>query len=225
MNYLKEINAFHDEVELNEVSASASLLWYVLMQFNNKTGWKEEFTVPTAAVLVKSAMSEKMFLRARKELAEKGYLSFRSGSRHSSPSYTMISCVKEAGGADKREDSREGVEGDFIKRKERRGKEEPGRPHLFYEQNVGTLSPHVAERITAWAEELPDDVVTSAMGVAVENNKRSFRYIESILKNWQARGVRSLADVEREERRPREEADRASVWMAMYEEKREETVG
>lgn len=51
MNYLKEINAFIDEKDLNSLSLPASMLWCVLIQFNNKTGWKEEFTVPTSSTL------------------------------------------------------------------------------------------------------------------------------------------------------------------------------
>ena len=46
MNYLKELNAFLDQLELEELSLSASMLWISLMHFNNKVGWKKEFAVP-----------------------------------------------------------------------------------------------------------------------------------------------------------------------------------
>ncbi|MFG6147481.1 hypothetical protein [Halobacillus sp. B23F22_1] len=159
MNYLKEIIAFQDEVELNELTVSASLLWYKLMHFNNKTGWKSEFTVPTSAILVKTGLSESSFLRARKELAEKGYITFVAGTRNQAPTYHMISQVKEqqtdVAEEGMTEEVKEGMKEEtavLFKRKEKRKKERVGgarmQPHTFYEQNIGMLTPFMAEKLT-----------------------------------------------------------------------------
>ncbi|QAS53461.1 DnaD domain protein [Halobacillus litoralis] len=236
MNYLKEINAFHDEVELNSLSASASLLWYVLMQFNNKTGWKKEFTVPTAAILVKSGLSESSFLRARKELEEKGYILFQSGSRHQTPTYQMISQVKdkEIGQVEdivkeRVTDETEDSVTDSFKRKERKRKEGEGggrNPFAFYEQNFGVLTPFMAEKLTDWCRRISDELVMEAMKIATQHNKLFFNYCEGILKRWENQQVRTLADVERVEsktpHKKRKKEERASELKRMVNEYRKE---
>ncbi|WP_156914188.1 hypothetical protein [Paucisalibacillus globulus] len=45
MNYIKEINAFYDLMELEPLSASAVNLWHTLLHINNKARWMMEFTV------------------------------------------------------------------------------------------------------------------------------------------------------------------------------------
>ncbi|WP_231572548.1 hypothetical protein [Halobacillus sp. BBL2006] len=47
MNYLKELNAFLDQLEMEELSLSASMLWISLMHFNNKVGWKKNLRSDT----------------------------------------------------------------------------------------------------------------------------------------------------------------------------------
>ncbi|MGP4060998.1 DnaD domain protein [Halobacillus sp. H74] len=240
MNYLKEINAFHDEVELNSLSASASLLWYVLMQFNNKTGWKKEFTVPTAAILVKSGLSESTFLRARKELEEKRYILFQSGSRHQTPGYQMISQVKDKeigqvedivkeGAADEVKDETEDSATDSFKRKERKRKEGEGggrNPFAFYEQNFGMLTPFMAEKLTDWCRRISDELVMEAMKIATQHNKLFFNYCEGILKRWENQQVKTLADVERVEaktpNKKRKKEERTSELKRMVNEYRKE---
>ncbi|WP_082232911.1 DnaD domain protein [Halobacillus massiliensis] len=237
MNYIKEMNAFHDELELNGVSSSAQVLWYLLMQFNNKTGWKQEFSVPTAAILVKSGLPESTFLRARRELEEKGYIHFQGGSRTKTPAYEMISQVKESQAAEEPKDrvkeeamdeNKDSAE-DLFKRKERKRKENVGgsrQPHTFYEQNLGMITPFMAEKITDWCERLSDEVVIESMRIAVEHNKLFFSYCEGILKRWENQQVKTLADVKRVEAKPerksRKKDDRAIKLKAMVDEFRKE---
>ncbi|GGF22837.1 hypothetical protein GCM10010954_22050 [Halobacillus andaensis] len=238
MNYLKEINAFFDEKDLNSLSASASLLWYVLMQFNNKTGWKEEFTVPTSSVLVKLGLGENAFLRARKELETKGYITFKAGTKHQAPTYRMISQVKasamdewgdiqgdEPGVEEKVE---QGVkQGALFKRKEERKKERVGgarmQPHTFYEQNIGMLTPFMAEKLTDWCDRLTNELVMEAMKIAVRHNKLFFHYCEGILKRWEKAGVQSIVDVRRNEKQPADnKEERQSEAKRLIEEYRKE---
>ncbi|MBP1971347.1 hypothetical protein J2Z83_003486 [Virgibacillus natechei] len=74
MNYIKELNAFHNRLETNPLSASAANLWHVLMHVNNKPGWLKEFTVAVSVLCAKAALTESTFKRARAELDEKGYI-------------------------------------------------------------------------------------------------------------------------------------------------------
>lgn len=65
-----------------------------------------------------------------------------------------------------------------------------GRPNVFtlYEQNIGALTPLVAEELRDAEEEYPIEWIEDAMRQAVEYNKRNWRYVYGILRRWQAEG-------------------------------------
>ncbi len=77
------------------------------------------------------------------------------------------------------------------------------RPNVYvlYEQNIGALTPLLAERLQAAEREYPAAWIEEAIGIAVENNARKWRYIEAILEDWKTKGRD-----EREDRRDTEEA-------------------
>lgn len=64
------------------------------------------------------------------------------------------------------------------------------RPNIFrlYEENIGPLTPLIAEALREAETEYPDDWVQDAFRIAVENNKRNWRYIQAILRSWQEKG-------------------------------------
>lgn len=63
-------------------------------------------------------------------------------------------------------------------------------PNLFrlYEENIGPLTPLIADTLRAAQEEYPEDWITEAIQIAVRNNVRRWNYISSILKRWQEEG-------------------------------------
>lgn len=63
-------------------------------------------------------------------------------------------------------------------------------PDIFtlYEQNIGMLTPMIAEELREAEKLYPEDWIRDAVGEAVSLNKRSWRYIERILENWSAQG-------------------------------------
>lgn len=67
---------------------------------------------------------------------------------------------------------------------------EPERPTIFrlYEQNVGLLSPLIADQLVKAMERYPREWIEDAIGEAVAYNRRSWRYIQRILQNWAATG-------------------------------------
>jgi len=95
MNYIREINAFYDWLETNELSTSAISLWYALMHINNKTGWKNEFTVALSVLSIKSGLSPRAVTNARKELTEKGRIKWESRNGNQAAQYTVNSLVEE----------------------------------------------------------------------------------------------------------------------------------
>jgi DnaD/phage-associated family protein len=66
----------------------------------------------------------------------------------------------------------------------------PERPNVFrlYEQNVGPLTPLIADHLVQALETWPVEWIEDAVGEAVAYNKRSWRYIQRILEGWQSQG-------------------------------------
>ena len=78
----------------------------------------------------------------------------------------------------------------------------------FYEENIGLLSPLVAEKLDYWAEDTEEPLVLLALEKAVLAGKRNFSYTEGILKNWTSQGIktRKAAEIaEREFQRQKEQ--------------------
>ena len=67
---------------------------------------------------------------------------------------------------------------------------EPERPTVFrlYEQNIGLLSPIIADQLVRAMERYPREWIEDAIGEAVAYNRRNWRYIQRILQNWAATG-------------------------------------
>ncbi len=82
---------------------------------------------------------------------------------------------------------------------------EPERPNVFrlYEQNIGLLTPMLAERIVGALERYPGAWIEEAIAEAVTYNRRNWRYIARILENWAVagRGDAPEATVHEENRR------------------------
>jgi DnaD/phage-associated family protein len=74
------------------------------------------------------------------------------------------------------------------------GEQLPGpqteRPSIFlrYEENIGPLTPMIAETLKEAEADYPADWIEEAMKIAVENNVRRWRYIDAILRSWQEEG-------------------------------------
>ena len=64
------------------------------------------------------------------------------------------------------------------------------RPNIYklYEQNIGPLTPLIADALKEAEAEYPDEWVQDAFRIAVEGNKRNWRYIQAILNRWQEEG-------------------------------------
>ncbi len=65
-----------------------------------------------------------------------------------------------------------------------------GQPNIFalYEQNIGMLSPIIAEELKEAESTYPASWIEDAFKEAVDLNKRNWRYISRILERWEAEG-------------------------------------
>lgn len=80
------------------------------------------------------------------------------------------------------------------------------RPNIFrlYEEHIGPLTPMIAESLREAEETYPYQWIEDAVRTAVENNKRSWRYTEAILRRWQEKGRderKDRRDTEKDRRR------------------------
>ena len=64
------------------------------------------------------------------------------------------------------------------------------RPNVFrlYEENIGPLTPMIADTLKDAEETYETDWIVDALELAVKNNKRNWKYIEAILKRWKEEG-------------------------------------
>ncbi len=63
-------------------------------------------------------------------------------------------------------------------------------PDIFtlYEENIGSITPLIADELKDAEERYPAEWVREAVREAVELNKRSWRYVASILRRWETEG-------------------------------------
>jgi DnaD/phage-associated family protein len=64
------------------------------------------------------------------------------------------------------------------------------RPNIFtlYEQNIGMLTPILADQLRDLERTYAPDWIDEAFTIAVSRNKRHLRYIQNILKRWETEG-------------------------------------
>lgn len=97
----------------------------------------------------------------------------------------------------------------------RKGQWQPGdtpamppleRPNIFklYENNIGLLTPLIADTLRDAEETYSPEWVGEAIEIAVKANKRNWRYVEAILKRWKEEGYaekQDRRDTEKDRRR------------------------
>jgi DNA replication protein len=70
------------------------------------------------------------------------------------------------------------------------------RPNIFklYEENIGPLTPLIADMLKEAEELYREEWFEEAFTIAVKNNKRNWRYVEAILKRWKEEGKNGKKD-------------------------------
>jgi DnaD/phage-associated family protein len=68
------------------------------------------------------------------------------------------------------------------------GLEKPPNIFTLYEENIGMLTPMIADELREAEKLYPEGWIKDAIGEAVKLNKRSWRYISRILESWASEG-------------------------------------
>ena len=93
MNYIAEIKAFYDLVQVKQLSTGQIALWNALMYINNKCAWIEWFTVPNILLELNTGMSRSGVLKARNSLKQLGLIDFKTNGTKAT-NYKMNTIVK-----------------------------------------------------------------------------------------------------------------------------------
>lgn len=65
-----------------------------------------------------------------------------------------------------------------------------------FQEVIGIFPRSALDKLQRWREVYPVEIIRAAIDEAAENNVRKWRYVDGVLKGWQADGVRTLGDVE-----------------------------
>lgn len=68
----------------------------------------------------------------------------------------------------------------------------------FYQENgFGMLTPNTVQKLNAWINDFNDneEIIIEALKEADENNVRKWAYVNSILKTWYGKNVKTLSDI------------------------------
>jgi DNA replication protein len=79
------------------------------------------------------------------------------------------------------------------------------RPNIFrlYEENIGPLTPLIADTLRDAEQVYPSDWLEEAVKIAVQRNARNWRFVEAVLKRWKEEGrdEQDRRDAEKNRRR------------------------
>lgn len=250
MNYIKQILAFQDLVEIKGLSAGQIALWHALINVNNKCGWIEWFSVASSKLQIGAGLSESGIRKAREALKQLGIIDFQFQGTHatkyhltdltqfedlalndqqSTPDSTGVSAGVGAGvstgvGA--------GVGAALYKQNKTKQNSNiniitpPAKNDdsvtlenlsQFYQENIGPLNPVMYENLQDSLQDFTEQgtksaeaekIIKLAISKSVENNKRSWGYINAILKDWLDHRIYTLASVKTYQRDWRHKKDR-----------------
>lgn len=66
----------------------------------------------------------------------------------------------------------------------------------LYEELFGVANSINIQNLNYWCKDLSPELVIKALEITSNNNARSFKYTEAILRDWEKRGIQTVEDVE-----------------------------
>jgi DnaD/phage-associated family protein len=216
MNYMAEIKAFYDLVQVKQLSTGQIALWHALMHINNKCAWAKWFTVSNLTLELYTGLSRKGIYNARNTLKQYGMIDFKSNGTKAT-SYRMISLLKitqvttqtttqdatqnttqDSATLNKQDKTRQIV--DVV--------DNPQTPlqatvKLFQKAGMGEINQAIGDVLADMADTYPMELIEEAFRRAKINHATSIRYVEKILIAWDRKDIKSLAQLETYEKNGR----------------------
>ena len=129
---------------------------------------------------------------------------------------TKISVAAVAAADDFQSVVQEKREKPFAPKPEREKQAEIGAVFREYEQNIGALTPIIADHISDLLEHYPRDWISAAFREAVTREARNLKYVEAILRRWETDGFQSSS--KQNSKKPRDNPSRDNTSQPTPEE-------
>ncbi|WP_281885634.1 DnaD domain protein [Paenibacillus sp. YYML68] len=211
MDYVREVHAFYNELEINPLSSSAIALWHVLLHMSTRFGSKGKFSVPVGTLSLKSGLSDRSISNARNELKTKGYIDFtsRGGSKAAMYQLRQLSASIADNCSDNASDFTSDNSSDFgsgngsalkdLKDIHSSSASSAGAYESFYAAHTRVFgfecNPFQTQKLVAYIEQdgMSEDVVIRAIErAALASKGYRFNLITKILDDYFRAGVRTL---------------------------------
>ena len=210
INYIDQINAFHNWLQVNELPASAILLWYSLMHFCNKTGWKLQFNLALSQLKADTHLGASTIQRARERLVKAGLIKIRHRSGCQSAIYQIVPVASIFVNQNEQQNNFAVQNEQLNEQQAVQNQLQNGhipRPRLiktikdagsttgkkmvvsYYQNKIHPLrNTTELELLEALVDDHGRERVEQAIDRAVLRGKRTIKYINGILKRWETDG-------------------------------------
>ena len=200
IKYINEINAFHSWVQINELPASAVLLWYSLMHFCNRTGWKKQFNIAMSQLEADTHLTRPTIQRARKNLENAGLIKVINRRGRQSAVYIIQPFAAQY-------ESQSEPQNGFAAQYESQSERIPRLKTIYKTKDAGAAAAlkqevleyyqkkihpfkNLTERemLDSLIDDYGSDYCRKAIDRAVYRKRRTLKYITGILQRWEQDG-------------------------------------
>ena len=204
IKYIDEINAFHSWLQINELPASAIVLWYSLMHFCNKTGWKKRFNIPISKLQADTNLKKATLYRARNALEDSGLIKVIHRKGRQSALYILhpvtslvVSQYETQSETQNPVVSQYETQSETIPRHRLLDKTKDASAAAdskkdvfdYYQAKIHPIqSSTELDMLNSLIDEHGADLFKKAIDRAVFRKKRTIKYIAGILRNWKLDG-------------------------------------
>lgn len=221
MDYIRQINAFENWLEYNELGAGPQLLWYKLMAIANKSGWQSELSIANTRLQSMTKTSEKTLINNRNQLIQTGLLQYKKRGRTKAGIYilsditgnftvkttvdcsvdtsvnsSVVSSVDTSAYINKTKQNKTKQSNNASESSITKNSEESAVRYWLNQVNPAE-APFIVQSLGHWVNDFGDDaIVIAAIDEMLKNNARSYKYLEKILKSWESQGLDSLEKVQ-----------------------------
>lgn len=221
MDYIRQINAFENLNEFNDIGPGAQLLWYKLMRVANLSGWQKELSISNTRLQSMTKTSEKTLINNRNQLIQNGLLQYKKRGRTKAGIYilsditgnftvkttvdcsvdtsvnsSVVSSVDTSAYINKTKQNKTKQSNNASVYSITKNSEESAVRYWLNQVNPAE-APFIVQSLGHWVNDFGDDaIVIAAIDEMLKNNARSYKYLEKILKSWESQGLDSLEKVQ-----------------------------
>ena len=200
MNYLTEIKAFYDLVQIKQLSTGQIALWQGLMHINNKCNWNEWFTVANLTLQLITGLSRAGINKNRNVLKQLGLIDFKANTTKAT-SYKIITMSKsnQVSSQDSSQISNQDSSqiGSTLNKLNETKQKQNSSCIKFYMENINPLiTAHEVELLQSYCNDLSEEVIIYAIQDAIEHKAMNMKYIKSILDRYIRQNIKTVEQIE-----------------------------